>query len=88
MSQDTSTAKSLRGWLALAASPKIVFCTLPWLMILLILGTVAQKELGLYTAQAVYFSSWILWLGPFPLPGAYLTLAAITTCLLIKFVFF
>lgn len=88
MTSEAPRQKSLRRWLAVAASPKIVFYTLPWLMVLLTLGTVSQKELGLYAAQAVYFSSWILWLGPFPLPGAYLTLALITVCLLIKFLFF
>lgn len=88
MTIDAPRTKGLHGWLAVAASPRIVFYAVPWLMILLTLGTVAQKELGLYVAQAVYFSSWILWLGPVPLPGAYLTLAIITLCLLVKFLFF
>lgn len=88
MAEAASKHRSLHGWLAFIASPKIVFYAFPWLMILLTLGTVAQKELGLYAAQEMYFSSWILWVGPFPLPGAYLTLSVITFCLLIKFLFF
>lgn len=66
----------------------MVFYILPWLMILLVLGTVMQRELGLYDAQRLYFSSWIFWLGPIPLPGGYATLGALTLCLTIKFLCF
>ncbi len=68
-------------------SPAILFFTLPWLMILLIVGTVAQRDMGLYAAQQMFFSAWFVWLGPIPLPGTYLTLGAITLCLLVKFIF-
>lgn len=88
MTKDFPSAKGLRGWLEIAASPAILFYALPWLMVLLVIGTVAQKDLGLYAAQHLYFSSWILWWGPLPLPGAYLTLGVITLCLLAKFLFY
>jgi hypothetical protein len=70
------------------ASPAALFFLMPWLMVLIVAGTLAQKELGLYAAQNLFFSSWILWIGPIPLPGGYLTLAALTLCLSIKFLFF
>ncbi len=79
---------SLRVVLAKIASPKILFYALPWLMIILTAGTIAQKELGLYTAQHTYFSSVLFWLGPVPLPGGFLTLGAITISLACKFLFF
>lgn len=88
MSTDAKSPKSLRDWLAFMASPAILFYALPWLMVLLVIGTVAQKDLGLYAAQHLYFSSWILWWGPFRLPGAYMTLAAITLCLAAKFLLY
>lgn len=66
-------------------SGRPLFFALPWLMILLIAGTVAQKEMGLYAAQHMFFSSWILWLGPLPLPGTYTTLSFISIALLLKF---
>ncbi len=41
-----------------------------WLMVLLVAGTVSQKEVGLYQAQETYFSSFFLWLWDLaPLPG-------------------
>lgn len=66
--------------------PVIVYWTLPWLMLLLIAGTVAQKYIGLYAAQEKFFSSFILWLGPAPLPGAYALIGLIFLSLLCKFI--
>ena len=71
-------------WLA---RPHILFFALPYLMALLTLGTLAQKDIGLYEAQARYFSSFILWLGPIPLPGSYPTLGLIFVSLTAKFLF-
>lgn len=88
MTQTGTNRRTPGGWLKILASPAVLFYALPWLIILLVLGTVAQKDLGLYAAQAKYFSSWILWWGPFPLPGAYITLGAITICLLAKFILY
>lgn len=77
-----------RQWLKTIASPAVLFYALPWLMLLLVAGTVAQKDLGIFAAQQMYFSSWVIWFGPFPLPGAYFTLGAISICLLAKFLLY
>ena len=39
--------------------PDILFWTLPYLIALVIIGTIAQKWMGLYTAQHLFFSSFI-----------------------------
>ena len=31
------------------------------MMILVVLGTLEQKEMGLFTVQEKYFSAWIVW---------------------------
>lgn len=69
-------------WLA---RPVLLFYALPWLMALLVVGTIAQSQVGLYQAHQLYFSTWIAWLGPIPLPGAYLVLTLITLSLSAKF---
>ena len=51
-------------------TPKVFVFTMMWMMILVILGTIAQKNMGLFAVQEKYFSSWILWLWYFPFPGA------------------
>lgn len=54
------------------AQPQIFFYTLIWLMALLIMGTIAEKYIGLYSSQKIYFSSFVLWLGgAVPVPGGY-----------------
>jgi hypothetical protein len=83
-----SSNSQARTWLKTMASPSVLFFTLPWLMVLLVLGTVMQRDLGLFDAQKLYFSSWILWFGPIPLPGAYMTLGVITLCLSAKFLLY
>lgn len=70
-------------WLA---RPVLLFYALPWLMVLLVAGTLAQAEIGLYEAHRQYFATWVLWWGPFPLPGTYLTLTLITVSLTAKFI--
>lgn len=82
------TLSTFKEALSFLASPSIVFFMLPWLIVLLVIGTVMQRELGLYEAQRLYFSSWIVWFGPIPLPGGYTTLGALTLCLLAKFLVF
>lgn len=51
------------------ASPKIFFYSLIAMMIILVVGTVAQKYIGLYIAQKIFFSSFIIWVKFIPLPG-------------------
>ncbi len=84
-----NAGEQARSILRMLADPAILFFALPWLMILLTWGTVAQKDIGLYSAHELYFGSWIIWAGGvIPLPGAYPTLAAITFSLVVKFLFF
>ncbi len=77
--------KRLGQWLA---SAHIVFWTMPWLMILIVLGTVSQKELGLYVAVEKYLNSVIAWLGPIPTPGGITVIAVIFVTLSVKFIFY
>jgi ABC-type transport system involved in cytochrome c biogenesis permease subunit len=63
--------RRLTVWLA---SPLVATWALGWLMVLLVVGTLAQAKVGLYQAQLTYFSSFIWWLGPLPLPGGATTL--------------
>ncbi len=74
--------------LRFAAKPHILFYALPWLMVLLFLGTIAQKNMGIYEVTQIYFNSWFLWVGPIPLPGGLMTLGAIFLTLTVKFIFF
>ena len=56
------------------SNPKIFLGTIFWLMILVVIGTLAQAEIGLYDSQQKYFSSWFLMLWFIPVPGGRLTL--------------
>lgn len=70
----------------LFSSPKVVFYTLPWLMLLLVTGTLAQRYIGLYEAERLFFTSFILWVGFIPLPGTYVTLGILSFSLFVKLV--
>lgn len=72
--------------LALART-EIFFFALLWLMLLLVVGTVAQKYVALYQATHLYFTSILVWLGPIPLPGGFTTMALIFINLLAKLIF-
>ena len=43
-------------------------------MCLVVIGTLAQKEMGLFAVQERYFSSWIIWFWYLPTPGGRLTM--------------
>jgi hypothetical protein len=68
------------------ASPSLLFYTIPWLMFLLVGGTIAQRYIGLYQSEKLFFGSFIFWFGPAPLPGAYLTLGLIAVSLCLKLI--
>ena len=57
--------------------PKIFVFAMIWMMMLVVLGTLAQKDVGLYAAQNRYFSPWITWFWFVPMPGGRLTLIII-----------
>jgi len=62
-------------WLRVIADPRLFAGACAWLIVLTVLGTLAQRDLGLYQAQERYFTDWFLWLGALPLPGGRLTLS-------------
>jgi len=45
-------------------SPKIFVYLVIWLMVLVVVGTLAQRDSGLYVAQQNYFSSWFIYIFP------------------------
>ena len=73
---------------AAMAQADFVFYLMPVLIVLLIAGTIAQREIGLHAAHQMFFASFIFWAGPIPLPGGYLILGLLTLNLTLKFVFF
>ena len=69
------------------AEADMVFWIMPPLIILLIIGTVTQRWIGLYEAQKIFFSSPFIWVGHIPLPGRPILLGIITLNLTTKFLF-
>ena len=55
-------------------TPKLFVFIIIWMMILVVLGTLAQKDMGLFAAQEKYFSSWFFWIWYLPMPGGRLTM--------------
>jgi hypothetical protein len=74
------THKTLE-WLA---KPVLLHWLLPYLMALVLVGTVTQKYIGLFESQRLFFSSFIFWAGPLPLPGGRLVTAFMLISLLAK----
>ncbi len=66
------------------ARPTLFFYALPWLMVLLVAGTVVQRDIGLYRAEKIFFGAPIIWLGPIPLPGTITVLGLIAVSLTAK----
>ena len=50
-------------------SPKIFVYAVIWLIFLVVIGTLAQRDQGLYLAQQKYFSSWFTFFGFIPIPS-------------------
>lgn len=84
--------KAVNRILVALARPEIVFFVLPVLMVVLVIGTVAQVNMGVFDAQKKYFESLIFFENvfglPVPLPGGGLLLGFLTVNLFVKFVFF
>ena len=78
------SVSSIRKWADFLASPKLFFYTAIWLLFILVIGTLAQKDLGLYVSQNKYFSSWVLWLGWLPTPGGRLAMSVMFINLAMK----
>ncbi len=73
--------------LGLFSSPVLLHYALPVLMVCLIIGTVAQKYIGLYEATQIFFAAPFFWLGPVPLPGLPVVLGLIALNLAGKLIF-
>ena len=58
-------------------SPKFFVFVIMWLIVLVFVGTIAQRDNGLYLVQKEYFYSWIKWFGPIPTPSAKLSMLVI-----------
>jgi ResB-like family len=69
------------------ARPDILFWVLPFMILVLVIGTVSQKELGILVAQQRYFSSFFYMLWFIPLPGGMTLLTILFMNLLAKFLF-
>lgn len=74
--------------LKLLASTDIFLVACAWLIVLVVVGTLVQAEIGLYLAQKRYFSSFLTRIGGVPLPGGGMTLGIIAINLLFKIIFF
>jgi hypothetical protein len=64
----------MKDYTKIIGSPKIFSFTVMWMIILVFIGTVVQKDIGLYAAQTQYFSSWFSWFWFLPLPSGKLTM--------------
>ena len=60
---------NFKSILKIIGSPKIFVYTVAWLMFLVVVGTLAQRDQGLYFAQQKYFSSWVTLFGFLPVPS-------------------
>lgn len=70
------------------SGPKLLHYTMPILMVYLILGTVAQKYIGLYAATQTFFGAPIIWIWQtVPLPGMPVIVALIFINLSCKLMF-
>jgi hypothetical protein len=87
-SSSPSLSETARRIAIRLARPDILFWTLPLMMILLVAGTVAQKDTGLYAAHHTYFASFIAWFGFIPFPGGYTLMIVFFVNLLAKFLLF
>ena len=65
---------NMRDYIKIIGSPKIFSFTIMWMIILVFIGTIVQKDIGLYAAQMQYFSSWFTWFGFLPFPSGKLTM--------------
>ncbi len=84
MLQERINKKALVDFIS---GPVLLHFTLPFVMIYLCAGTIAQKYVGLYEATHIFFSSLIVWLGFLPLPGFPVVLAVMFINLAGKLIF-
>ena len=66
-------------------NPNIFVFAIAWMIILVVIGTLAQRDMGLYQAQQLFFSNWVVWLKFIPIPSARLLMLIIFVNLLFYF---
>ena len=66
-------------------NPNIFVFGIAWMIVLVVIGTIAQRDIGLYQAQQIFFSSWIGWFGYLPYPSGRLLMFIISFNLLFYF---
>ena len=66
--------------------PDLLFYLLLYFMVLMVVGTIAQKSMGLVPATTMFFNSFILWYGILPLPAGALILSLLFVNLLVHFI--
>ena len=76
----------MKNFIAYMAGARPLFWLLPCLMILLVAGTVAQKNLGIYDVQQQYFGAVVSWIGPIPFPGGLTLMSLFALNLILKFI--
>ncbi|MGH1404755.1 MAG: cytochrome c biogenesis protein ResB [Alphaproteobacteria bacterium] len=69
------------------SSPRLLHYTLPFVMIYLVAGTIAQKYIGLYAATHMFFSAPVVHIIGIPLPGFPILLSIIFLNLACKLLF-
>ncbi|MDB5478672.1 MAG: ResB family protein [Alphaproteobacteria bacterium] len=70
----------------LLQSPRLLSWLLAYFMGVLVIGTIAQKYIGLFQATHLFFNSFIYWLGPLPVPAGASMLALLFINLLCHFI--
>ena len=83
----SSNLRPLKKFALRLASPDILFWVMPFFMIMLVVGTIAQKDIGILTSQQTYFASYVYTLGFVPLPGGITLISLLFINLLAKFLF-
>jgi hypothetical protein len=71
----------------LLSGPKLLTYIMPALVMYLVIGTIAQKYIGLYDSTQMFFSSPFFWVGFVPLPGVPILVGLIFVNLAFKLIF-
>ena len=76
---------NLNKMIKFLGNPNIFVFGIAWMIVLVIVGTIAQRDMGLYQAQQIFFSSWVGWFGFIPYPSGRLLMFIISFNLLFYF---
>ena len=79
--------EKITNFCKLFSKADVVYYSLIWLMVLVVLGTISQRYIGLYQAQKMFFSAWFFMAGFIPLPAAYPVMLILFLGLAAKLIF-